>query len=495
MRKTILNKEPILEAKYNAYPYQMDAFEAIKDLEYAGIFHEQGLGKTKIAIDLLLYWLKYKEIDTVLVVTKKQLVQNWKNELKEHTSIKPSILTNNRSDNFYIFNGPSRLVITNFEVISSELDRFNLYLKARNVAIIIDESTKLKNPNSKLTQNFFQLSDLFLIRVIMTGTPVANRPYDIWSQVFFLDKGKSLGTDFDEFKKGNDLSNDLSKNLDKRNIFENNISKIYNKISHFCVRETKESGIIELPDKVYKNVWIDFLPKQKQLYDKIREDFLIEIHKGDKTILDDSTPSLKRLLRLVQITSNPNLLTEDSIVSAKEEALDRIINHIIENNEKCIVWSNFIDNVDYFKQKYDSLDAVKIHGKMNIESRNLSVKKFKESNSKVLFATPQAAKEGLTLTVANHVIFYDRGFSLDDYLQAQDRIHRISQVKTCYIYNLMVRDSIDEWIDVLLKSKQNAANIVQGDISRREYEQISDYSYGELVKQILKYDDGGLMNE
>ena len=81
-----------------------------------------------------------------------------------------------------------------------------MFLKTRSVAIIIDESAKIKNPDSKLTKDFFELSPLFKIRLILTGTPVANRPYDIWSQIYFLDGGKHLGTDFKEFKKTCDLS-------------------------------------------------------------------------------------------------------------------------------------------------------------------------------------------------------------------------------------------------------------------------------------------------
>ena len=69
MKRVHLFKEPNLVAKYNAFPYQREAFEAVKDLEYAAIFHEQGLGKTKIAIDLMLYWLQSTSIDTVLIVT------------------------------------------------------------------------------------------------------------------------------------------------------------------------------------------------------------------------------------------------------------------------------------------------------------------------------------------------------------------------------------------------------------------------------------------
>ena len=85
MSKIILRKEPRLDVKHMAFQYQNEAVNAIRDLEYAAIFHEQGLGKTKIAIDLLLYWLEEKVVDTVLIVAKKTLVRNWEKELGLHT--------------------------------------------------------------------------------------------------------------------------------------------------------------------------------------------------------------------------------------------------------------------------------------------------------------------------------------------------------------------------------------------------------------------------
>ena len=114
---------------------------------------------------------------------------------------------------------------------------------------------------------------------------------------------------------------------------------------------------------------------------------------------------------------------------------------------------------------------------------------FKKGDAKILFATPQSAKEGLTLTVANNAIFYDRGFNLDDYLQAQDRIHRISQTKICNIFNLMVEDSIDIWVAKLLQAKQNAAFLAQGDISLQKYTDDADYSFGEMINDILQLND------
>jgi len=361
-----------------------------------------------------------------------------------------------------------------------------LFLKTRNVAIIIDESTKIKNPESKLTQDFFTLAPLFKIRVIMTGTPVANRPYDLWAQVFFLDQGESLGTDFSAFKSETNLTNSLGQNETRRDLFEDSVSHIFEKVKDFSVRETKNSGIISLPTKKYMTFYTDFEDEQRRMYEEIRQEMTTTLHRGDVALLDESQDSLKRLLRLVQVASNPRLLDDryDSI-SGKEQILDELIHDIIQRGEKVIVWSSFTENIDYFCRKYKVHNSVKITGKMGVEERGRSVDNFKHGEAQILFATPQSAKEGLTLTVANNCIFYDRGFNLDDYLQAQDRIHRISQQKQCNIYNLIVADSIDMWIDKLLKAKQNAAFLAQGDIDLEEYQQVADYSFGDMVRQIL----------
>ncbi len=472
-------------AKCDAFKYQREAVEAIKNLEYGAIFHEQGLGKTKIAIDILLYWLN-TGIDTVLVVTKKTLIYNWISEFRTHTSLNPEILSSKKGDNFFVLNSPTRIIVTNFETVSIEKERLKLFLQTRKVGIIIDESTKIKNPETKLTKDFFELSKSFTRRIIMTGTPVANRPYDIWAQIFFLDAGKSLGEDFNTFKNDCDLSNELGYNEQRVSAFEKCVSSIFEKIRHFSVRETKDSGVITLPNKFIHVVEVPFEEKQLQMYNTLREELQLSVVKGDKTILDESPEAIKRLLRLVQITSNPNLMDDDySRISAKEQKLDELIRQILDKGENVIVWSIFTENIDRFAQKYITFGAVKITGKMNMKARNQSVNAFKFGDAPILFATPQSAKEGLTLTNANHAIFYDRGFNLDDYLQAQDRIHRLSQTKDCHIYNLIVDGSIDKWIDVLLYAKQQAASLAQGDTSITEYHKNADYSFAHLIRNIL----------
>jgi SNF2 family DNA or RNA helicase len=123
-------------------------------------------------------------------------------------------------------------------------------------------------------------------------------------------------------------------------------------------------------------------------------------------------------------------------------------------------------------------------------AREAALSAFKtDPDCRILVATPGAAKEGLTLTVANHAIFYDRSFSLDDYLQAQDRIHRISHEKPCYVRNLVARETIDEWVDALLAAKHLAAQLGEGDISRADYDARADYEFGEMIRDVLRLDE------
>ena len=270
--------------------------------------HEQGLGKTKVAIDLIVYWLSHRLLDTALIVVKKGLLDNWQRELSSHSQLVPRVLTNNRSANFYVFNSPARVMLAHYEVVKAEKERMQLFLKTRNVGVILDESTKIKNPNAALTRTFLQLAPLFKRRVIMSGTPVSNRPHDIWAQVKFLDDGVSLSNDFEEFKRSVNLSNDLAGAKDRQRALEIQLRRIFQSISGFAVRETKASAEISLPDKVVHSVPTEWEPRQLELYRQVRESLRAVIFRDGQLMADESDVVLKRLLRLVQVTSNPNLI-------------------------------------------------------------------------------------------------------------------------------------------------------------------------------------------
>lgn len=487
MQKLILRKEPNYTQKKTAFDFQMRAEIFAENLEYCGIFHEQGLGKTKIALDLSLKWFLKREIDTVLIVTKKSLISNWINEVTEHTFLKPKIISQNLLQNSYIFNSPTRMIICHYEVFPNEVERIKLFCKSRNVAIILDEATKIKNPDSQISKSFIDLSKYFTKRIIMTGTPVANRPFDIWALIFFLDNGKSLGNNFNDFKKDTDLNNELYNNRDQQNRYEDTLKSIYTKISSFCIRETKLGSNIELPKKNYIKVDCDWEYNQRDMYEQIVNEMRLVVQKNGKLEFDDSSVVLKRILRLIQVTSNPTLIDSNyKNEPGKITNLIYLVDEIIQKNEKVIIWTNFIENVNYLYHILSEFKPLRVYGKLSIDDRNEAIYKFKNDESrKILIATPASAKEGLTLTVANHAIFLDRNLSLDDYLQSQDRIHRISQKKECYIYDFIMKDSIDEWVDALIESKHYSAKLLQNDISLDEYNKNVNYDYSLIFKNIL----------
>lgn len=479
-----------LEAKRAAFPHQLEALEAIKDLPFAAVFHEQGLGKTKIGLDLGLSWLARDIVDSVFIVTKKGLIENWRAEIAEHSHLRPRVLGQDRSANFYAFNSPARLYLAHYEAVLSERQRLALFLQTRRVGVLLDEAHKIKNPDVEVSQALHALAGGFMRRVIMTGTPVANRPYDLWSQVQFLDGGQSLGDNFALFKRELDLTNDLGRNQERAAALATALERLFDKIRSFSVRETKKTAGLKLPDKTIRNLPCGLEARQAEIYDQFRHELAAVVVQGGRAVLDDAEGLLKRLLRLVQVASNPAMI-DQSYRSApgKLGALETLVHEAVDAGEKIVVWTSFTENADWLARHLDEFGTGLVHGGLSIAKREEALSAFKaDPECRVLIATPGAAKEGLTLTTANHAVFFDRGFSLDDYLQAQDRIHRISQEKPCFVTNLVATGTVDDWVDALLSAKHLAAQLGQGDISRKEYDERADYAFGEMVREVLRLD-------
>lgn len=488
-----VQRPPNLEAKRAAFPHQLDALEAIKDLPYAAVFHEQGLGKTKIGLDLALSWLARDTADSVLIITKKSLIENWRAEIASHSHLRPRVLGQDRNANFHAFNSPARLYLAHYEVALSERKRLELFLKTRRVAVLLDEAHKIKNPDAEVSQALHALAPGFVRRVIMTGTPVANRPYDLWSQVRFLDGGTALGDEFSSFKRELDLNSDLAHDEGRAAAFADALEQLFGKIRSFSVRETKKTADLKLPDKTIRNVACALEPRQAEIYDQFRDELAAVVVREGRPVLDDAESLLKRLLRLVQVASNPAMIDQSyRAAPGKLRALEDHVHEAVDAGEKIVVWTSFTENAELLARHLGEFGAVVVHGGLSMAKREDALTSFKtDPTTRVLVATPGAAKEGLTLTVANHAVFYDRSFSLDDYLQAQDRIHRISQEKPCFVTNLIATDTVDGWVDALLMAKHLAAQLGQGDIDRTEYNERADYAFGEMVRDVLRLDGSG----
>ena len=114
------NKKFNLKSKFEGFDYQIQTLISAKNLEYAAIFHEQGLGKTKIAIDLGLEWIKENIVDSVIIVVKKGLIKNWEDEIKIHSFIKARILNNDIVNNHEVFCSPARIILMHYQVATKK---------------------------------------------------------------------------------------------------------------------------------------------------------------------------------------------------------------------------------------------------------------------------------------------------------------------------------------------------------------------------------------
>ena len=450
-------------SKTLAMPHQIEAIEFIKGNKSLALFDEQGLGKSKIVISALCEDLKNKIIDSVLILCKKTLVKTWKNELLKHSYLKINVIVGSKQNRGRSFMHFSHFHIINYDSFVQELDKIKIFLGLYKFAIVLDESQVIKNPFSRITKSVLDIKDLGVKRIIITGTPIANRPEDLWSQFYFLDNGETLGEDFKEFQKNFRIKLKGETSLKK---YESILSSIKQKINKISIRRTKD--VLELPEKVYSEVFVVLEDEQKRMYERLREELYLELKDIDNNlILEKIDNYLVKLLRLTQIASNPSLLEEGyKDTPAKFKELDKIIKDILDKNEKVIIWTSFRGNIRTLRKRYQNYGALMLFGEIPMAERDDIIEKFMQNPEiKILIANPSAAKEGLTLTSANNAIYLDRSFKMDDYLQSQDRIHRIGQQKKCQIIKLIAKDTIDEYTDEILEKKHLLAQFALGDIN------------------------------
>ena len=204
------------------------------------------------------------------------------------------------------------------------------------------------------------------------------------------------------------------------------------------------------------------------MYEEMRNTLALWIRdmSGDE-VLQRADNILTRLIRLAQLASNPRLIDMSfNDVPAKFAALDELLPRYLEDlQSKAIVWTSFVGNIPPLTERFAQYCPVTLHGELDSPTRARSVSLFKTDPSvRLLIANPAAAREGLTLTQAQTAIYLDRTFNLVDFLQSQDRIHRISQTKPCEIVTLTAVGSIDEFIDYSLSQKHRLARYAQSDI-------------------------------
>lgn len=437
-------------------PHQTEGTDFLRANEYAALFDEQGLGKSKQVIDAIGAEVEAGVLAGALIICPNGLKSNWAGEVERFSKLPFALFGAGAKARRTAFRSlKAAFYIINYEAVDGELASLRALLRFKRMALILDESHRIKTPDAKVTRAILQLRNDAARRYLLSGTPVANKPDDLWSQLYFLDGGERLGESREAFR---------AHYGDARGY--RNVDELREHVSDVSLRRLKGDAL-ELPEKVERRFDLVLEPRQRAMYDAMRNELALWVTSLDGAqVLQHADAILARLVRLAQLASNPALLDAGyTETPAKFVALDEtLVTHFATPGRKAIVWTSFVPNISVLLRRYARYQPVALYGEMDASERDAAVAAFRNDPSvRVMVANPAAAREGLTLTEANLAVYLDRTFNLVDYLQSQDRIHRISQTQPCEIVLLLATETIDAFIDYSLQQKHRLAKFVQKD--------------------------------
>ena len=484
------------------YAHQRDCWDLSKDLAVFAILYEQGLGKTKVALDTSTHLYQNGRVTGLLVVAPNGVHSNWvRREIPTHLHPSTSYLvlewgcpahTTKRWGRAFsdLLKHPGlAILVMNVEAFSSTKrsaaeTTATVFLRRRKSLFVLDESSRIKTPNSNRTKAVLRVGKLARYRRIMTGTPVTQSPFDLFSQFKFLDHGildcdsyfafrHRYGVWKTEFAQRNGKSW-------KYDAFVHyvRLDDLQKKIAPYSYRRTK-AECLDLPEKIYQRIPVAPTAEQRRLYEQIMDQGILEaLDTGGFQVL--APLQLTRLLRAQQILGGflPDDQTEVGepsgrpLPSGQNPKMDTLLDLIDDYPGKMIVWARFRyeiqEIVRRLRAKYGNKAVVEFHGSVSRDDRVAAVDQFQDPDSGVRFLVGQQASGiGVTLTAAETVVYYSNTFSYEQRYQSEDRCHRISLCHPVVYVDLEMAGTVDERIrDVLERARQTADSIL-GDSVRQ----------------------------
>jgi non-specific serine/threonine protein kinase len=336
-------------------------------------------------------------------------------------------------------------VLTTYGIVIKDIELFRSY---RFHYVILDESQAIKNPVSQSARACRLLNAEH--RLVMTGTPVENSTFELWSQFAFLNPGLLGSLEYFKSEIGGPIERDA--NADTAQFLRKMVYP-------FILRRTKEQVAPELPARTERVIFGDMEPAQRKLYNRTREDYrksLLGLIEG-QGMENARMKILEGLLRLRQICIHPRLVDHSFHgESAKFELLLEQIETLLAEGHKALIFSQFVESLKLLRIE---LDARKIRyayldGQTN--NRQEQVDLFQNDPAIPFFLISlKAGGVGLNLTAAEYVIHLDPWWNPAVEMQASDRAHRIGQDKPVFIYKYILRDSVEEKILLLQERKKN----------------------------------------
>jgi SWI/SNF-related matrix-associated actin-dependent regulator 1 of chromatin subfamily A len=342
------------------------------------------------------------------------------------------------------------IIIINYDILGKWEQEL---LKLVNHVIVFDESHVLKNPKANRTQVATRISHSIPHSILLTGTPVLNRPVELFSQLHIINPKMYPKESFFSYAKKYCDAQAQSIGYGKTAwdfSGASNIPQLADEIKAIMIRRTKEMVLPELPEKRRSSV-IFRLDNVREYEDqkKAFKRWLIE----EKGMSADSTTVLSEIEYLKQMSAKGKM----------KSALEWLDNSFVESGQKVVVFATHKETIGALMDHFGDI-AVKIDGSTSQKDREKAVNEFQNNPNVLVFVgNIQAAGVGITLTAASNVVFLEFAWVPGLMTQSEDRLHRIGQKNAVNVYYLLAENSIDEMIMSMLERKREVTEGITGD--------------------------------
>ncbi len=440
--------------------YQKDGFRWLRLLEtyqFGGILaDDMGLGKTLQIISVLLSAkerCKKGEMVHALIVVPASVVYNWEDEFAHFApSLEISLITGTQAERKEKLAHAEEydVLVTSYDLLKRDIDQ---YEDIKFAYEIIDEAQYIKNHTTAAAKSVKVIKST--CRFALTGTPIENRLSELWSIFDFLMPGFLYS--YEVFRK--EIENPIVKYSDK-----NAMKQLQKMTSPFILRRMKENVLKDLPEKLEEVRLVRFDKEQLKLYDaQVVHMRRIIGNQSEEEFDRNKILVLAELTKLRQICCDPSLCFENyNEGSSKLEACMDLVNSAIDGGHRILLFSQFTSMLDILQRRLEKeeIPYYTIVGSTPKEKRLQLAKSFNEGTVPVFLISLKAGGIGLNLTGADVVIHYDPWWNVAAEDQATDRAHRIGQSKKVTEYKLIMKDSVEEKILNLQRTKRDLADQV-----------------------------------
>ena len=437
--------------------YQCDGLGWLYFLQRFGfggcLADDMGLGKTIQVLALLESRRELRagnennSLQSSLVVVPRSLVFHWKAEaarfapklrVLDHTGgarLKPG-------DHFDRYD----VVLTTYGTLRRDALQFK---DLRFDYCILDEAQAIKNAGTLSAKAARLLSADH--RLALSGTPVENHLGELWSLFEFLNPGMlGSATVFGRAGRNPDIAT--------RNI-------LARALRPFILRRTKGEVARELPPKTEQTIYCDLEPRDRKLYDELRDYYRARFLKNadGQSINQMKFQVLEALLRLRQAACHPGLIDKKKVAesSAKIDTLLAQLDQVIDEGHKVLVFSQFTSLLAIVRSRLDDANIPYAYLDGRTRDRKAPVEQFQNDPSLKLFLVSlKAGGLGLNLHAAEYVYLLDPWWNPAVEAQAIDRAHRIGQTRQVFAYRLIARDTVEEKVLELQKTKRDLADAI-----------------------------------